>query len=494
MSEHLPILIILCPFLAALTAPLTAFAGRQAPKILTAAINGAGLLLACISLASVARKGPVSYEMGNWAAPYGIEFYLDSINSVLLVMIFLMGLFSILFSIPFLQQKNRRKSFVYCSVLSLLICGLAGMTATGDVFNFYVFLEITSLAGYTLIAMGGDQGTLSAFRYLMIGTIGASFYLLGVAFLYGETGSLNMADIAYRLLPSETSGTTLIAMSFFVIGFGIKMALFPLHGWQPAAYTNAHPGAAPLIAGVMGKIPAYGMIRFFFFLFAGNSAYVRRFLLLVGLMSCAGMLYGSLKAMRQTDFRRLLAYSSIAQIGYVGMGIAIAGHYGLIGAVLHILGHSAMKSCLFFCAGGIRYRYGEVEMLRFGQLYRTMPLTAAAIVVAGLSMVGVPPLTGFFSKWYLAYGAAKEGIYLYVVVLVISSLLNAVYFFRLFERLFMDREAEDRSLQAPRQGKAELPVLMLLPILACALLIILLGICNTAVVDLLNSAIWGVSS
>ena len=205
--------------------------------------------------------------MGDWAVPYGIEFSVDSLNAVILVLIFTMGLMSLLFSLPFIRNEQQLRTFGYYSAMSLLICGLAGMTTTGDVFNLYVFLEITSLSGYTLIAMGGSRGTLSAFRYLLIGTIGASFYLLGVAFLYGETGSLNMQDIATLLGPVTNTGTTLIALAFCVVGFGIKMSLFPLHGWQPAAYASAHPGAAPLITGVMGKIPAYGMIRFFFFLF-----------------------------------------------------------------------------------------------------------------------------------------------------------------------------------------------------------------------------------
>lgn len=192
--------------------------------------------------------------------------------------------------------------------------------------------------------MGGDKGVTSAFRYLLIGTIGASFYLLGVAFIYGETGTLNMYDMSGLVGPVLNSGTTMVAMVFFILGFGIKMALFPLHGWQPAAYSEAHPGAAPLIAGVMGKVPAYAMLRFFYFVFDANRDSVSRFLVIVGVMASLGMIYGSVKAIQQKDLRRMLAYSSIAQIGYVGIGIAIGNFYGLLGAVLHIINHSFMKS------------------------------------------------------------------------------------------------------------------------------------------------------
>ena len=226
------------------------------------------------------------------------------------------------------------------------------------------------MSGYTLIAMGGDKGALSAFRYLLIGTIGASFYLLGVAFIYGETGTLNMADMAGLVGPVLGSGTTMVALVFFVVGFGIKMALFPLHGWQPAAYTNAHPGAAPVIAGIMGKVPAYAMLRFFYFVFNANKELVGDFMLVVGTMAAAGMIYGSVKALQQKDMRSMLAYSSIAQMGYIGIGIAMGDLYGLIGAVLHIIVHSFMKGGLFFCVGAIQYKYGVTRLGQLGQLQR----------------------------------------------------------------------------------------------------------------------------
>ena len=495
MTANLPVIIVICPFFAALICPILSFLGKQIAKGFVIAVNAFALCLAVYQLYRVVNFGRISYSMGDWAVPYGIEFSVDALNAVVLVLVFTIGLMSLIFSLPFVEKAQQLRTFGYYSTMSLLICGLAGMSSTGDVFNLYVFLEITSLSGYTLIALGGSRGTLSAFRYLLIGTIGASFYLLGVAFLYGETGSLNMQDIAMRLGPVTDHGTTLIAMAFFVIGFAIKMSLFPLHGWQPAAYASAHPGAAPLISGVMGKIPAYGMIRFFFFLFDANAQYVRQFLVVVGIMSCCGMIYGSLKALEKTDFRKMLAYSSIAQIGYIGLGVAITGYYGLIGAVLHIVGHSAMKSCLFFCAGGIQYKYGEVNMKHFGQLQKTMPFTSAAIVIAGLSMIGIPPLTGFFSKWYLALGAAKEGMYIYIAVLVASSLLNAIYFFRLFERLFMDKENKERRLRREkvRPRAPELPLTMLIPIIVCALMIILLGVFNTGVVDILSTALTEVT-
>ncbi len=506
MMQHSPVLIVIFPLFAALICPIISYFSRVTGRVLVSAATFVSLIMAILQLNKIVHEGEIHYWFGGYEPPYGIEFSIDSLSGTILVLITVIGFLSTVYSMPFYKKASRFRSSGYYSMLSLLICGLLGMTSTGDVFNLYVFLEITSLSGYGLIAMGGDKGVLSAFRYLLIGTIGASFYLLGIAFIYGETGTLNMYDMSGLVGPVLSSGTTMIAMIFFVIGFGIKMALFPLHGWQPDAYTNAHPGAAPLISGVMGKIPAYAMMRFFFYVFNANTQNVSRFLMIVGVMSCIGMIYGSLLAIRQKDIRKMLAYSSIAQIGYIGMGISITGYYGLIGAVLHIIGHSCMKSCLFFCAGGIRYKYGETAMENLGQIYRKMPKTSCAMVVAALSMVGLPPFVGFFSKWYLALGAIEKNLNVYVVVLVISSLLNAVYFFRLIERMFMNKEIKREEINAfplkydengelirGKSSAFELPVAMLIPVLITGIAIILLGLFNTSLVEILSSSIMEVA-
>lgn len=491
MMENLPVLIVILPLMGAMLCPIICYFNRNAGKWLITGAMSASLIMSVMQLSQILKSGEIHYWFGNWKPPYGIEFALDSLNGVIVVLICFMGLVSTIYSMPFFDGFSRFKTAGYYSVLSLLVTGLLGMSSTGDVFNLYVFLEITSLSGYTLIAMGGDKGALSAFRYLLIGTIGASFYLLGVAFIYGETGTLNMADMAGLVGPVLGSGTTMVAMVFFVVGFGIKMALFPLHGWQPAAYTNAHPGAAPVIAGIMGKVPAYAMLRFFYFVFNANKELVGDFMLVVGTMAAAGMIYGSVKALQQKDMRSMLAYSSIAQMGYIGIGIAMGDLYGLIGAVLHIINHSFMKGGLFFCVGAIQYRYGVTSLNELGQLHKKMPKTAAVMVLCSLSMVGIPPLAGFFSKWDLAVGAAAAGEYIYIAVLVVSSLLNAIYFFRLFEHIFMDPEPAREEVHP--ELKRELPWRMMIPIALCGIGIVVLGVCNVWFVNVLSSVIMGVT-
>lgn len=490
--QHLPVLIVLCPLFGALICPMISYISRISGRVVVAVLTFCALVMSVMQLLQVKNTGEIHYWMGNWKPPYGIEFVIDPLNAVILVLIALMGFLTVLFGVPFQMGKSRFKNAGYFSILSLLITGLLGMTSTGDIFNLYVFLEITSLSGYALIAMGGDKGIVSAFRYLLIGTIGASFYLLGVAFLYGETGTLNMEDMSGDMVePILSSGTTMVAMIFFVVGFGIKMALFPLHGWQPSAYTNSHPGAAPLIAGVMGKVPAYAMFRFFYFVFDVHNSHVHAFLVLVGVMASCGMIYGSWKAIQQKDLRKMLAYSSIAQMGYIGIGMAIGNIYGGIGAILHIINHSFMKGGLFFCAGAIQHKYGITGLDNLGQIYRKLPKTVTVMVLAALSMIGIPPTAGFFSKWYLALGAVQAGDYIYVAVLVVSSLLNAVYFFRLLEHIFMDKA--DETVEEVHKTKFEVSRMHLIPIVVCGVGILALGFANTWFVSLLTSMIQGVA-
>lgn len=491
MKENLPVFVVFAPFLGAVLCPLFSAVSRNVSRWITAVFAGASLVFSIMLLLRVMETEKAVYWFGGWKPPYGIEFSVDSLSAVILILICVIGLLTILYGMPFLASETREVNAGYYAALSLLISGLLGTTATGDVFNLYVFLEITSLAGYVLIAMGGSRGVISAFRYLLLGTIGASFYLLGIAFIYGETGTLNMLDMSGLVGPILTSGTTMIAMLFILLGFGLKMALFPLHGWQPEAHTNAHPGADPIIAGLMVKIPAYVMIRFFYYVFDANAMHVSRMIVLMGVMAAVGVIYGSLKAVVQKDIRRMLAYSSIGQIGYIGIGISLGNYYGLIGAVLHMINHALMKSALFFGSGALKYKYGIVKLEHIGQIYRKMPKTMAVMVLCALSMVGIPPTAGFFSKWYLGLGALAEGAPVYIAVIIISSLLNAVYFFRFFEKLFMEPPAEKADKHP--ENKGELPWTMVLPLLFCGIAVLLLGLGNTWFVGVLSSVIQGVS-
>ena len=364
------------------------------------------------------------------------------------------------------------------SVVLLLMAGLTGIVITGDLFNLFVFLEISSLAAYALVAIGGGKATVSGFRYLILGTVGGSFYLLGVGFIYFLTGTLNMADAA-RLLPEAQDTTTVVAAVVLItLGLGLKMALFPLHQWLPDAYTYAPSPVTTLIAPIMTKVYAYSLIRMYLSVFPPgyitDTVPISTVLVVLGMI---GILFGSVLAFAQQDIRRMLAYSSISQLAFIALGIGLANSLALIGAVLHILNHAVMKACLFLTVGAIRSQAGVVSVAQIGGLGRRMPLTMSAFTVGALSMIGVPPSSGFFSKWYLLQGGLDASNWVAVAVILASSLLTAVYFFRVLERVYF--AAPDR---AETGDVKEAPPVVVIPTWLFAVAMVGLGIVNAFIV------------
>lgn len=497
VSEHFPVLVILLPLCGILLCPLLSWIRASWGKRAVMAGLFLSAVCAAMQLGQVVKQGEaIHYWMGGWMPPLGIEFVIDGVNGIVVLLVAVISFLTALYSSPF-QPHNRQKWFQtagYYVLIGFLAIGLLGMASTGDAFNLYVFMEITALSGYGLIAIGEEKGPIAAFRYLLTGTIGASMYLLGVGFLYAATGTLNMADLADRLSGLSDSPLVILSAGCLIVGFGIKMALFPLHGWQPAAHSYAHPAADPMIAGIMIKVPAYGMLRFFYCVFRENSPVMELFFQCIGIMAVCGILYGSLKALRYDTYNKILAYSSIGQVGYIALGFSIGNFYGIVGAVLHILSHAFMKTGLFYTSGALKYRYGIHETDEMGQIYRKMPLTGGTMTVCALSMIGLPPFAGFFSKWYLALGAIQNRQYFYVAVLILSSLLSAIYFFRILEKLFMNPETAHEVPVVPTEemaegtrplpsGKFELPWQMMIPLAAVVLAVIGLGLCNSAIVN-----------
>ncbi len=482
IENNLPVLIIIVPLCAALLCLLLTGINRHLGRAVVVLAVLASLVMSVMQLGLVIKNGPIHYAIGNYKVPFGIEFVIDSLNAVIIVMISTIGFISAVYADHFVTDRRPLLHGAYNTIIALLITGLLGMASTGDVFNLYVFLEITSLSAYCLIALGGSRGIVSAYRYMLVGTIAATFYLVAAALLYGATGTLNMDDMAKILSSGDYDTVMLLSMCFLIPAFGIKMALFPFHGWQPSAYTHAEAGTRPLITGVMGKLPAYAMFRFFYCIFGTDFRYVRYLMLALGVFSVCSMLYGSLMAMWQNDIRKMLAYSSVAQIGYISLGFAIGTPIALAGSFLHMIGHAFMKGGLFFCTGAIRYKFGTTDLNDFGRIYKKMPLTCGLLTVAALSMIGIPPTAGFFSKWYLASGAADQHYWIYIAVLVISSLLNAVYFFKLIEKVFIN---EDAGLKDKWSRGPELPLTMLIPIVVCFVAILGIGLFNAKIVDVL---------
>ncbi len=472
---HAPILLLLVPLATALFIPLLGLWDGRGARTLTLLAIFASLFFSATCLWQSLQTGPIHYHLAGWAPPTGIEVVLDPLSGFMATLVSGLGLLAAFYSGPYLTSWSARRVGTFYSVYCLLVVGLQGIVITGDLFNLYVFLEISSLAAYALLSQGGSRAIVAAFRYLLIGTVAASFYLIGVGYLYAMTGTLNMADMASRLRDTGDSSVLVVAVSFIVIGLAIKAALFPLHGWLPDAYTHAPGSVIGFIAAVMTKVSAYALYRILYFVFdAGGGP--REPILLLGWAAVLAVVAGSLMALAQKDVQRMLAYSSIGQMGYIMLGIAIGTPIALAGALLHVLNHAVMKGCLFMAVNGVQWKLGVFRVKDFTGMGTRLPLTMAAFTVAALSMIGLPPTAGFFSKYYLALAAIESGQLAFLVALVISSLLSAVYFFRVIERAYLMEPAESAS------ETRELPWAMLAPILALAVLVLLLGVFNQTIV------------
>jgi len=493
IEQNLPVLIPVSFLFAALLIPLIGNWKQSSTYPLVFGAVGFAFFLSIYGLSRVLTDGAIHYQLGGWIPPIGIEYVLDPLSSFMVVVITGVALLVLVHSKSVVELELPEKLIPYYSIAMLFLAGLCGMVVTGDLFNLYVFLEISSLSGYALIAVGEKRSSVAAFRYLLLGTIGASFYLLGLGFLYIVTGSLNLADLAKILPHIYLEPTVIVGFVLMVGGVSIKMALFPLHGWLPDAYTLAPSASSALIAPIGTKVAAYVMIRIVLFVFEPN--YFRDTLHVADIItwvSAAGILFGSIMAMAQDELKRMLAYSSVAQIGYIGLGLGMANPLALTGAVLHVLNHAFMKACLFLVAGNLRTKVGHSTISEFDDsLRKTMPWTMAAFSIAALSMIGIPPTAGFFSKWYLILGGIENSEWIFVAVILSSSLLNAVYFFRVLEKVYLrskdtvdvhhahnDHVKENQAVKRNEVGFS-----MLAPTIIFAIGIVLLGIFNAVLVN-----------
>ena len=489
MASQLPIILIIVPLISAFLIPILGWWKRDACYYLTILALIVSTLSAIGVLIQVIESGTIHYYLGNWSPPWGIEYTIDHLSAFMAVLLTLISLNVAVFSKKSIEQELPDKSVPFYSIFLLLVTGLLGIVLTGDMFNLYVFLEVASLTAYGLIGLGDNQSSLASFRYVIMGTIGASFYLLGVGFLYIITGSLNMVDIAERLPELYHTRVVLVAFAFFIVGIGIKMAVFPMHAWLPDAYTHAPSAVSAFIAPTMTKVAAYALIRVMFTVykpyFSIESIPITPILSWLGVVA---MIIGSIYAIRQDDLKRMLAYSSIAQIGYILLGIGLANRMGLTGGLLHIINHAFMKGCLFLVAGAIIYKTGIRDINRFKNLYRKMPYTMTAFTIAAFSMIGIPPTGGFFSKLYLIMGSIDAKQWFFVAVILFSSILNVIYFTNVIKNAYFGPPEETLGEEEIGQaGKTipmdEVPLSMRIPILVTAIGILLLGIFNGQIIS-----------
>lgn len=459
LADHLPLLAVVLPLLAA---PLCVLIGRAGPAWLIALGAGwLGLGAAVALLRQVLVDGTVSYDLGGWPPPWGIELRVDLLGAYVLLVVCALAAVVLAYARRSVNYEVPPSHIPGFYAAFLLVCaGLAGITVTGDAFNLFVFLEIASLASYALISMGHDRRALSAaFQYLVMGSIGATFILIGIGFLYLMTGTLNMVDLAVRLPAVEDTRTVRAGFAFLTVGIGLKLALFPLHLWLPNAYAHAPSVVSALLAATATKVAVYALLRFLFGVFGVDFSLGTMPLdgLLI-LLGAVGVISASLVALFQDNVKRMLAYSSVAQVGYMMLGVGLASVAGVGAAILHLFNHALMKGALFLALGAVVYRLGRVGMRDFAGLGHSMPWTMAALVVSGLSLVGVPATAGFISKWYLVLAALEQGLWPLALLVLAGSILALLYVGRLVEAAYFERPGPDALV--PREA----PLALLLPL------------------------------
>jgi multicomponent Na+:H+ antiporter subunit D len=457
--DHLPILVVILPLLSAPLCTLCSRASSAWAVATTAAwLSFAG---ASVLLWQVWHSGTVRYAIGGWEPPWGIEYRIDFLGGFVLILVTMIAALVLSFARLSVQDEipPARTPLFYGAFL-LTLAGLSGITVTGDAFNLFVFLEISSLSAYALISMGADRRALNAaFRYLVMGSIGATFILIGIGFLYMMTGTLNMDDLAARLPAVSDTRTVRAGFAFLTIGFGLKLALFPLHLWLPNAYAFAPSVVSAFLASTATKVAVYALIRFFLGIFGlGFSLDEMPLNVMLLALGSAAILSASLVAIYQDNVKRMLAYSSVAQIGYIVLGIGLASATGITAAILHLFNHGLIKGALFLALGAVAYRLKLTRIQDFAGLGQRMPWTMAAICVGGLSLVGVPLTVGFVSKWYLVQATLEQGLWPLAILILVGSLLALIYVGRLIEIAYF------KPSPNPHQKHLEAPVSMLLPI------------------------------
>ena len=489
ISNHFSILVVLLPLLGA---PLCALLrGAFLPWLLATLLTWLSFLCSIFLLGQVVEMGVISYYLGDWAPPWGIEYRVDFANGLLLVLI--TGIASVVMPYARLsvaQEIGAERAPLFYTALLLLILGLLGISVTGDAFNVFVFLEVSSLATYTLIAMGRDRRALTAsFQYLIMGTIGATFYLIGVGFLYVMTGTLNMIDLAERLPAVQDTSTVRTAFAFIVTGICLKLALFPLHLWLPNAYTYAPSAVTAFMGATATKVAVYVLVRFIFTIFGEQYSFGQQPLAEILLpLAIVGLLSASSVSISQPNIKRMLAYSSVAQIGYIVLGIAMGTALGLTAALLHMFNHAVIKGALFMALGAVAYRMGGTNIEDMKGLARTMPLTFWAFVLGGLSLIGVPLTVGFVSKWHLILAAMELGWWPLVLVILVGSLLAILYIGRVAEAGWFGTPADATRREAPLGLLIPLWILILANFYLGVDTRLTVGIAEQAVAQLVNAA------
>ncbi len=486
-TEHFPVLIIVIFLAAAFVLPLLFRWCNRASAPLMLAVFFAALTMASLLLARLYQSGPFSYYLGGWQPPWGIELRVDFLRIYMILVILSLGLWIFVFALQDLRHELKEEvRGWYYALYALLLGSMAGMALTNDLFNLFVFMEICAIASCALISIKETRACLEAsFKYLILSAMGTGCYLLAIALIYMVTGHLNYTFVQQALPEAMTlyPNNVLVALSLMIVAFGTKAALFPLHVWLPDAHASAPTPSSAVLSGLVIKIYAFALLLLFYTVFPRSLLETVPVHEIILWLATFGIILGSIFAMVQEDVKKMLAYSSIAQIGYVFMGIGLNNHTALTGGLYHLLNHGIMKAMLFMAAGVIIYSAGVRNLKSFSGLGHRLPVTLAAFAVGGASMIGIPGTGGLIGKWYLSLGALEADRPFFVLVILASSLLNAVYYLPITVNAFLNPLPEGRESFKP------VPKLMLGCLILGMAAVFFFGIVSKPVISLLEHAL-----
>ena len=480
MSHQLPAILFLLPLFAAISMPVVCLKHRHWSKSISLTILAAMVLVSILNLHNVVSHGEVRYAFSGWTAPLGIEWVADGLASVILVLLSVLGLLGVVFTGPTSPKALGGRIVHYYTLILLFFSALTGIVFAADFFNIFVFLEVAAISSYALIGVAGGRALFAAFRYLILGTIGASIYLLGVSYLYAVTGTLNMADMADKLPFLLGSKALVGGLLFIFIGLGIKMALVPFHSWMPEAYAYAPDSVSPIMASLLTKIVLLAWVRIIYWVLNASIAiFDIPILQLVAVLGALAAVIGASLALAQRDIKMMFAYGGVSHIGIILIGIGQGNQTGFVGGIFYLLNDAVMQAALFFLAGVAFCHYGVRTIDDLGRVGKQAPWLTGSLIVVGLGMIGLPPTGGFFGKWNIILGALEADNYVSVAAVLLATLLTLAYFVKLFEGIF--RQTSTRlDLQF---GEFPLSFKMTLGVTSAA--IMLLGLFSSPIVQLL---------
>ena len=476
-SGFVPLFVVV-PMVTAFLIPLFAKFWQRSSALLANAAGAALLGLSVYGTVCLLTDCPLLiYRMGGWSPTLGITLVYDHLTALAVLAVNAVGLAALLFSVRYLDHYTGHWKFF--SLFMLVLAGLNGVTVTGDVFNLFVFIEISAVSSYALVAFGTDFDELEAgFKYMVIGEIGGTAILLAIALLYAKASTLNMAVVSQVLAGFGRTPLFWFIVAMFMVGFAVKMAMVPFHAWLPDAHPSAPAPVSALLSGVFIKVlGVYAMCRVMFNVFGLSRANAPVFFNLLLAFGILSIVAGGLLAYAQKDYKRLLAYSSVSQIGYILIGLGIGNYWAIVGALFHVLAHAIGKGLLFLASGSVEYATGTRDLDKLSGLEKSMPATAWSHLFGSLSLAGVPPFAGFFSKLFIILGAVSARMYWLAILAALFSTVTLGYLVSVVNRAFFVRKDHEPTVAY------EVPASMVIAMMVLLVLTVALGVGFKPVLD-----------